>query len=93
MLRQPDLARTLQSIAERTPEEAVEYFYNSEFTDEMINDINKYGGIFQKQDFINYEVNEYSALTTEFNDLRVLGTRAPSSGVVFNFVLNILKGL
>ena len=93
ILRQPDLARTLQYIAERTPDEVVEYFYNSEFTDEMVNEVNKYNGIFKKVDFINYEVNEYPALTTEFYGLKVLGTRAPSSGVIFNFILSILKGL
>lgn len=93
MLRQPNLARTLRNIAERTPDEVIQYFYNSEFTDEMINEVNQYGGIFKKEDLMNYEVNEYPALTTEFNGLRVLGTQAPSSGVIFNFVLNILKGL
>ena len=93
MLRQPELARTLQSIAERTPDEAVEYFYNSEFTEEMVNEVNQYGGIFMKQDLVNYEVNEYPAVTTEFDELKVLGTRAPASGVIFNFVLSILKGL
>ena len=93
MLRQPDLARILQNIAERTPDEAEEYFYNSEFTDEMVNEVNQYGGIFKKEDLINYAVNEYPALTEEFDELKVLGTRAPSSGVIFNFVLNILKGV
>ena len=93
ILIQPDLARTLRNIASRTPDEAVQYFYDSEFTEEMINEINQYGGIFKKEDFINYKVNEYPALTTEFDKLKVLGTRAPSSGVVFNFILNILKGL
>ena len=92
ILKQPDLARTLRSIAERTPDEAVKYFYNSEFTDEMVNEVNEHGGIFQKEDFINYEVNEYAALTEEFDELKIISTRAPSGGVIFNFILNILKG-
>ena len=58
----------------------------------MVNVIDQYNGILQKEDFINYEVNEYPALTTEFFGLKVLGTRAPSSGVIFNFILSILKG-
>ena len=92
LLKQPDLARTLRSIAERTPDEVVEYFYNSEFTDEMVNEVNEHGGIFKKEDFINYEVNEYTALTEELDGLKIIGTRAPSGGVIFNFALNILKG-
>ena len=92
-LRQPDLARTLRNIAERTPDQVEEYFYNSEFTDELVKEVNQYGGIFKREDLMNYEVNEYPALTEDFDELKVLGTRAPSSGVIFNFVLNILKGI
>lgn len=93
ILRQPDLARTLQSIAERTPDEAVQYFYNSDLTDEMVNEVNKHGGILKKADFINYEVNEYLALVTEFKGLKILATKAPASGVIFNFIFNIIKGM
>ena len=92
MLKQPDLARTLRYIAERTPDEVVEYFYNSEFTDKMVNEVNEHGGIFKKEDFTNYEVNEYPALIEEFDGLKVLSTQAPASGVIFNFALKILKG-
>lgn len=93
LLKRPELARTLKEIAKRTPDEAVEYFYNSNFTDALVADINNYGGNITKEDFINYNALEYDALVSEFGQLKVLGTPAPSSGSIFIFILNILKGL
>ena len=92
MLKQPDLARALRYIAERTPDEVVEYFYNSEFTDKMVNEVNEHNGTLKKADYTNYEVNEYPALIEEFDGLKVLSTQASASGVIFNFALKILKG-
>ena len=73
MVRQPYLAKTQQNI-ESPPDEVKEYFYISEFTDELVNEVNQYGGIFKKEDLMNYnyEVNEYSALTQESDQLNVL---------------------
>ena len=62
----------LKDIAMRTPDEAVELFYNSNFTGKLIEDqINSHGGILQKEDFVNYEVNERDAL--ELQSLPVVG--------------------
>ena len=93
LLKRPELAQTLKEIAKRTPDDAVKYFYNSEFTDALVTDINDYAGNMTKEDFVNYEVLEYDALVSEFGQLRVLGTPAPSSGSILMFILNILKGL
>jgi len=92
LLIRPLLAQTLKDIAMGTPDEAVELFYNSNFTDELIEEINSYGGILEKEDFVNYEVNEHDALVSQFGDLKILGAPAPSSGAVFAFMLNILEG-
>jgi len=93
LLQRPELAETLKEIAKRTPDEAVEYFYNSDFTEGVVNDINDYGGNMRKEDFVNYTVLEYDPVITEFGELKILGTPAPSSGSLFAFMLNILKGL
>ena len=93
LLRRPELAQTLKEIAKRSPDEAVEYFYNSNFTDALVADINDYDGNITREDFMNYKVLEYDALVSEFRQLKVLGTPAPSSGSIFMFILNILKGL
>ena len=92
LLQRPELAQTLKELAIRTPDEAVEYFYNSEFTEKLVDEINSYGGNMTRQDFINYKVLEYDPLVTEFDGMKVLGTPAPSSGSIFMFILNILKG-
>ena len=93
LLRRPELAQTLREIAKRTPDDAVKYFYNSEFTETLVDEINDYNGNMTKEDFMNYTVREYDALVSEFGELKVLGTPAPSSGSIFMFILNILKGL
>ena len=93
LLKRPGLAQTLKEIAKRTPDNAVKYFYSSNFTDALVTDINDYGGNMTKEDFMNYEALEYDALVSEFGQLKVLGTPAPSSGSIFMFILNILKGL
>ena len=93
LLQRPELAETLKEIAKRTPDDAVEYFYNSSFTEGIVNEINDYGGNMKKEDFVNYTVLEYDPVITEFRELKVLGTPAPSSGSLFAFMLNILKGL
>ena len=93
LLRRPQLAQTLREIAKRTPDDSVEYFYNSEFTEALVDEINGYKGNITKEDFMKYQVLEYDALVSEFGELKVLGTPAPSSGSIFMFILNILKGL
>ena len=93
LLQRPELANTFKELASGTPDEAVEYFYNSDFTDDIVDEINEFGGNMIKEDFVNYEVLEYDPLVTEFGELKVLGTPAPSSGSIFMFMLNILKGL
>ena len=93
LLQRLELAQTLKEIANRTADEAVEYFYNSDFTEDIVNDIKDYDGIVTVEDFANYEVLEYDPLVIEFEDMTVLGTPAPSSGSIFMFMLNILKGL
>ena len=92
LLKRPELAQTLKDIAKGTPDEAVELFYNSEFTDELIEEINSHGGILQKEDFVNYEVNEHDALISQFGDLQIFGAPVPASGAVFAFMLNVLEG-
>jgi len=92
LLQRPELAQTLKDIAMGTPDEAVELFYNSDFTDKLIEEINSHGGILQKEDFVNYTVNEHDALISYFGNLKVLGAPVPSSGAVFAFMLNILEG-
>ena len=93
LLQRPELAQTLKELRNRTADEAVEYFYNSEFTEDIVNEINEFGGNMTMEDFMNYDVLEYDPLVTEFEDMKVLGTPAPSSGSIFMFMLNILKGL
>ena len=86
------MAQTHKDIAMRTPDEAVELFYNSNFTGRLIEEINSHGGILQKEDFVNYEVNEHDALISQFGDLKILGAPVPASGAVFAFMLNVLEG-
>ena len=61
-------------------DEAVEYFYNSDFTDDIVDEINKFHfvGNMIKEDFVNRKALQYDPLHTKFGELIVL-IRNPSS--------------
>lgn len=88
ILRQPELANTLQSIADLGPD----YFYNSDFTAEMVDELqSEYGSILTVEDFNSYEVVIRDALLSEYEGLQVHTFPPPASGAVLALVLNILQ--
>ena len=89
VLKQPLLADTLTNISLY----GSDYFYNSPFTSDMVNELQQdYGSILTVEDFHNYTVQVRDILTSQFSGLQVLGASPPSSGAVVALVLNILEG-
>ena len=89
VLKQPLLANTLANISLY----GSNYFYNSSFTSDMVNELRQdYGSILTVEDFLNYTVQVRDILTSQFSGLQVLGASPPSSGAVVALVLNILEG-
>ena len=50
----------------------MEYFYNSDFTDDIVDEINKFVGNMIKEDFVNHKALQYDPLITKFGELIVL---------------------
>ena len=89
-LYQPQLATTLEAIAEQ----GIEYFYNSSFTHELVTELQQVypGSILTTEDFRRYTAIERHVVSAKFKDYIMLGMPPPACGVVLGLLLNILNG-
>jgi gamma-glutamyltranspeptidase / glutathione hydrolase len=88
IFRQPDLARTLERIANR-PED----FYRGSLARELAAAIEKGGGLITADDLAHYEVKEREAVRGTYRGYEVISAPPPSSGgTVLIESLNILEG-
>jgi gamma-glutamyltranspeptidase/glutathione hydrolase len=89
MIRQPQLAATLELIAER----GAEGFYKGKFARKLVNGVRKLGGIWSEADLANYRVIEREAITGSYRGAKIIAAPPPSSGgVALIDALNILSG-
>lgn len=89
LLKQPQLANTLQFIAQL----GADYFYKSSFTEELISELeSEHGSILTLDDFHNYEVVTREALSSAYGEFKVHSFPPPASGPVLALVFNILQG-
>lgn len=80
ILKQTDLANTLENLEE---------FYQNEA---IIADVQKHGGIWTKEDFKNYKIIERETITATYKDAKIIMPPLPSSGgLVIANTLNILS--
>jgi gamma-glutamyltranspeptidase / glutathione hydrolase len=88
LLKQPDLARTLRSIAEHGPE----WFYKGELAEKVDAWMKENGGVLRKEDFAAYEAKLRVPLRTGYRGYEILGFPPPSSGGVHVAqILNMLE--
>jgi gamma-glutamyltranspeptidase / glutathione hydrolase len=88
VLRQPELARTLERIA-RNPDE----FYHGAMARELVAAIQKGGGLITAQDLAQYEVKEREPIRGTYRDYDIISAPPPSSGgIALLEILNILEG-
>lgn len=86
-LRQPELARTLQKIAEH----GSAGFYRGETARRMLEAVRAGGGIWRAKDLENYRVLERAPLRGEYRGMKITAPPPPSSGgVALITALNIL---
>jgi gamma-glutamyltranspeptidase/glutathione hydrolase len=87
-LRQPELARTLERIADNP-----DSFYRGDLAKEIARVIRKNGGLITERDLAAYEVKEREPVTGTYNGYTVISSPPPSSGgVAIIEALNILEG-
>jgi len=89
ILRQPDLAHTLEQLADS----GRDGFYGGEIADKLVQGVNKAGGIWTQQDLASYRVVEREPVKGSYRGINITSA-APSSsgGIVLIEALNILSG-
>ncbi|MBD3610476.1 MAG: gamma-glutamyltransferase, partial [Gammaproteobacteria bacterium] len=89
IIRQPDLATTLQALADY----GMEGFYAGKVADKLVQGVKAAGGIWSKKDMQQYQVVERIPVVTEYHGYKVTSAAPPSSGgVAISTILNILQG-
>lgn len=88
IFRQPDLARTLERIAEKPDD-----FYRGSLARELAAAMQKGGGLITVDDLAHYEVKEREPVHGTYRGYEVISSPPPSSGgTVLIESLNILEG-
>ncbi len=89
IIKQPELARTLQALADK----GAEGFYTGAVAHRMVEGVKKLGGIWSLEDFRKYEVKERVPLKGEYRGAHITTVPPPSSGGIGLIdALNILSG-
>ncbi len=86
---QPDLAKTLQAMADH----GKDGFYLGEVAKTLVAGVREAGGIWTEQDLADYRVVERAPMVTQYQDYQVITAPPPSSGgVALATIFNILNG-
>jgi gamma-glutamyltranspeptidase / glutathione hydrolase len=89
LLKQPDLARTLELIAQHGDAG----FYQGELAKQLVDGTRAAGGIWNLSDLREYQVKERTPLVGEYHGMKIVSAPPPSSGgIVLLETLNILSG-
>ena len=85
---QEDLSETLSMIAEK----GSEGFYQGNFAQKIVDNIQKNGGIWETYDLENYKIVERAPIFIDYKGVKITSLPPPSSGgVVLGQALNILE--
>jgi gamma-glutamyltranspeptidase/glutathione hydrolase len=88
VIRQPDLAKTLDLIATQ----GFDGFYKGRFAQRLVDGVRKDGGIWSLEDLAGYRVVEREPIRFAYRDATVITAAPPSSGgIVLADALNILS--
>lgn len=88
IFRQPDLARTLEKIADKPDD-----FYHGSLARELAAAMQKGGGLITAEDLAQYEVKEREPVRGSYRGYEVISAPPPSSGgTALIEALNILEG-
>lgn len=89
LIRQPELAATLQALAEH----GRDGFYAGTVAGKLIAGVRASGGIWSQKDLDSYEIVEREPIRGEYHGVRITSAAPPSSGgIALVTMLNILEG-
>jgi gamma-glutamyltranspeptidase/glutathione hydrolase len=83
----PDLARTLERIAQEGPD----IFYHGEMAEEIVADMEANGGLLTLEDLRSYEVNRVDPLWGSYRGHRISTSQPPASGLAMLEFLHIME--
>lgn len=89
VLRQPDLAATLRTIADQGPRA----FYEGEFTEKAVAHLDEHGAGYVREDFARYQAWESKPIKVAYNGADVWTVGGPSGGTTLAESLLLLQGL
>ncbi len=87
MLKQPDLANTLQRITKTKGDD----FYNGQTAQQIVADMEANGGYVSLEDLKNYKASDMRHITTNYRGFQIHTMPAPSGGGLLVKTLNILE--
>ena len=87
MFRQPDLARTLKTIAEKGAAE----FYTGSIARKITADMEKHGGLLTMKDFASHKVDWVEPVSVEYRGLTACNLPPSTQGMASLEILNILN--
>ena len=87
MLRQPDLARSLELIAAK----GGDVFYRGELAERMTASLNALGGALHPDDFAAHATDVSAPVATTYRGHTIYETALPTQGFVVNETLNIVE--
>ena len=86
--RNPGYAATLRAVAE----EGLGVIYGGRIGQEIVDTVQKYGGVLSLEDMANYKPEWMTPVSTEYRGYTVYTSAPPSSGLQVLETLNILEG-
>jgi gamma-glutamyltranspeptidase/glutathione hydrolase len=90
IIKQPDLAATLEALADK----GASGFYSGRVAQDLVNGVRAGGGIWTLKDLADYRVIERKPLIGGYRGARIVSASPPSSGgVALLDALNILSGV
>lgn len=87
ILANPDLARSLQQVAQGGANE----FYRGELAHRMVKELRKAGGIFTESDFADHRLDVYDPISTSYHGYSVYQTQPPTQGFLLLEMLNLVE--
>jgi gamma-glutamyltranspeptidase/glutathione hydrolase len=88
MIRNPELAKTYRLVAK----EGADAFYKGSIAKEMVDYVQKNGGLWTMEDLANYKTIWQKPISMKYRDLTVYGAPPPSAAVTWMEMLKIAEG-
>lgn len=89
LIKQPDLAATLETLAAK----GADGFYRGPVAERLVDGVRAKGGIWTRQDLLDYRVIERKPVYGEYHGIRITSAAPPSSGgIALVTMFNILAG-